>query len=49
MDSICVYCMGLMWSDNISCYTCNEYDGVMLLEDAVSYLEISLDELQELA
>jgi hypothetical protein len=49
MDSICVYCMGLMWSDNISCYTCNEYDGVMLLADAVAYLGKSMDELLELA
>jgi len=45
-DSMCVYCEDMMDSDNLSCYNCNEYDGVMPVRDAIAYLGLSLEDYE---
>ena len=38
MDKMCVYCEGVYTSDTIVCTSCNEYDGMMPIEQAIPYL-----------
>ncbi len=40
MDKMCVYCESVFTSDTIVCHNCNEYDGMMPLEQAIDYLNL---------
>ena len=40
----CVYCETLYGTDTYVCPTCNEYDGMMPLKEAESYLGEDLSE-----
>ena len=40
----CVYCYNLYGADTVVCPACNEYDGLMALRDAESYLGEDLSE-----
>lgn len=40
MDKMCVYCESVFTSDTIVCHNCNEYDGMMPLENAIEYLNL---------
>jgi hypothetical protein len=35
-ESLCVYCVNIV--NDVVCPTCNEYDGLMAIRDAKSYL-----------
>jgi hypothetical protein len=35
-ESLCVYCLNIV--NDVVCYHCNEYDGLMPIKDAKSYL-----------
>ena len=45
MEQICIYCGQFV--DNFVCEVCNEYDGVMSIEDAAAYLPDELGYLVE--
>jgi hypothetical protein len=40
MDKMCVYCEGVFTSDTVVCPNCNEYDGLMPLDNAIEYLNL---------
>jgi hypothetical protein len=40
MDKMCVYCESVFTSDTIVCHNCNEYDGMMPLDNAIDYLSL---------
>jgi hypothetical protein len=40
MDKMCVYCESVFTSDTVVCHNCNEYDGMMPLENAIDYLNL---------
>lgn len=40
----CVYCYNVYGADTYVCPECNEYDGLMELKDAESYLGEDLSE-----
>ena len=37
---MCVYCEAVFTSDTIVCHNCNEYDGMMALDQAIDYLNL---------
>jgi hypothetical protein len=39
-DKMCVYCEGVFTDDTFVCPSCNEYDGMMPLEQAIPYLDL---------
>ena len=42
-DLMCVYCEGV-FTDNVSvCPECDEYDGLMPLQNAVRYLNLDIN------
>jgi hypothetical protein len=40
MDKMCVYCESVFSPDTIVCHNCNEYDGMMALDQAIDYLNL---------
>ena len=40
MDVMCVYCEGVFTSDTVVCPNCNELDGMLPLEQAITYLDL---------
>jgi hypothetical protein len=40
MDKMCVYCESVYSPDTIMCHWCDEYKGLMPLEDAIEYLNL---------
>lgn len=39
-DVMCVYCNGVYVDSTAVCPECNEYDGMMPLQRAISYLDL---------
>ena len=48
MDVMCVFCQGVFSPDTYVCGFCNEYKGLMPLNEAVDYLDLPLGDYPEL-
>jgi hypothetical protein len=46
MKTICVFCLNI-WEDVVVCPDCNEYKGLMPIEDAKEYLGEDFPENEE--
>jgi hypothetical protein len=39
-DVMCVYCQGVFADGTVICSECDEYDGMMPLQQAIRYLDL---------
>ena len=44
VDVMCVYCLGVFPDSTVVCPECNEMDGMMQLQTAISYLDLDPNE-----
>lgn len=48
MDVMCTFCGQVFTPDTYMCWKCNEYKGLMPLDEAVAYLDLPIEDFPEL-